>query len=886
MRTPTDEDLERSPRIVLSCPLAWDPENVVFRSDGAVVASVEAHPEAVPLALVDRVLGLDESRLIESAISPQRHSSYTAEEVARKWRISQQVAKQTLEATTQFSVRHSVHPLKRRYRTDTVMLGRRRLRCRMYTDTVFSKVKSIKGHWCAQVFCGENYVKVIPLASKAQAGDALQEFVSDVGIPNEILLDGAAEQTGTNSEFMKKCRQYNITVFRTEPHTPRQNKAERIGETRRRWRSRMAHRSVPLRWWDFGFVYEAEIMSRTARGPNSRPGIEILTGDSVDISEWLDFEFYDLVWYWHQPGDDNNPRIGRWLGVSHRVGSDMCYWILPVSGHVIARTTVQHITEIEQLDPTTKQRIEDFTTRVNRVLDNTNFIDHEGAAIVPSVLDEDWHDELVDPIDLPDYTEEAFDEYVGAEIFIPSQGELVRGRVTKRLKDPQGNPVGTRNENPIFDTRDYEAVLEDGTVRQFSANLVAEYMQSRMEPDGVEHQVFREIVDHRKSVSGDDKPVVWLFMVEWADGSATWIPYKQIRIANPVELATYLKANNLIDEAPFVEWAPAMIRQAERIVAAVKKNKKKYWRTTHKFGIRLPKTVKEALVIDRDTQTNMWGDAIDKEMRNVIPAFEVWLGTVEDARSNRHLVGYQEIKCHMVFDVKLENLLRKARFVAGGHTTSTPASITYSSVVARDSVCIAFLLAAVDGVQVWAADVGNAYLNADCREKIWTVAGPEFGSNEGKVMLIKKALYGLKTSGAAWRAMLAGMLSDMGFQSTRADPDVWIRPQVKKEGFRYHERVLIYMDDILCSSHDPGAVMKVLQKTYRLKEGSVGPPTRYLGADIRRIAWDQTCLGSDGYGLGDDCTELHQDGSRESTDGIGRGRVWQVAQSSTAAVSA
>jgi hypothetical protein len=107
-------------------------------------------------------------------------------------------------------------------------------------------------------------------------------------------------------------------------------------------------------------------------------------------------------------------------------------------------------------------------------LDNTNFIDHEGAAIVPSVLDEDWHDELVDPIDLPDYTEEAFDEYVGAEIFIPSQGELVRGRVTKRLKDPQGNPVGTRNENPIFDTRDYEAVLEDGTVRQFSANLVAE----------------------------------------------------------------------------------------------------------------------------------------------------------------------------------------------------------------------------------------------------------------------------------------------------------------------------------------------------------------------------------------------------------------------------
>jgi hypothetical protein len=64
---------------------------------------------------------------------------------------------------------------------------------------------------------------------------------------------------------MKTCRQYQITVFRTEPHTPRQNKAERvIGEIRRRWRSRMAHRAVPLRLWDFGqsFSHRIEQSSR------------------------------------------------------------------------------------------------------------------------------------------------------------------------------------------------------------------------------------------------------------------------------------------------------------------------------------------------------------------------------------------------------------------------------------------------------------------------------------------------------------------------------------------------------------------------------------------------------------------------------------------------
>ena len=102
----------------------------------------------------------------------------------------------------------------------------------------------------------------------------------------------------------------------------------------------------------------------------------------------------------------------------------------------------------------------------------------------------------------------------------------------------------------------------------------------------------------------------------------------------------------------------------------------------------------------------------------------------------------------MIFDVKMD-LTRKARFVAGGHMTDTPASMTYSSVVSRDSVRIAFTYAALMGMDIWAADIGNAYLNAKCRERIWTTAGKEFGSEDGQVMIIVQALYGLKSSGAA-----------------------------------------------------------------------------------------------------------------------------------------
>jgi hypothetical protein len=82
------------------------------------------------------------------------------------------------------------------------------------------------------------------------------------------------------------------------------------------------------------------------------------------------------------------------------------------------------------------------------------------------------------------------------------------------------------------------------------------------------------------------------------------------------------------------------------------------------------------------------------------------------------------------------DLTRKARFVAGGHTTETPTSLTYSSVVSRDSVRIAFLMAALNDVDVMSCDISNTYLNAPCREKIWFVAGPEFGSRQGQVVKI------------------------------------------------------------------------------------------------------------------------------------------------------
>jgi hypothetical protein len=66
------------------------------------------------------------------------------------------------------------------------------------------------------------------------------------------------------------------------------------------------------------------------------------------------------------------------------------------------------------------------------------------------------------------------------------------------------------------------------------------------------------------------------------------------------------------------------------------------------------------------------------------------------------------------------------------------------SVESRDSVRIAFLTTALNDLNVLSADLQNAYLNANCHEKIYVVGGPELDSNQGCVFIFCKALYGLK----------------------------------------------------------------------------------------------------------------------------------------------
>ena len=147
--------------------------------------------------------------------------------------------------------------------------------------------------------------------------------------------------------------------------------------------------------------------------------------------------------------------------------------------------------------------------------------------------------------------------------------------------------------------------------------------------------------------------------------------FKDLKESNPVEVAEYAMANCIVEEPTFTWWVPHTLRKQNWIISKVKS---RYWQMTHKFGIRLPHSVKEALEIDQAMGTDFRRKALNKEMSKVKVAWEARNGiSPDDVRNGKvlDLIGFQEIGCHVVFDVKMD-FTRKARFVAGGHTTEAP----------------------------------------------------------------------------------------------------------------------------------------------------------------------------------------------------------------------
>ena len=156
---------------------------------------------------------------------------------------------------------------------------------------------------------------------------------------------------------------------------PRENPAEGgIRELKRKYHRMKEKTGAHDRVWDFLLSYMCEIGNATANSSKyagGRTPLENITGNSPDISEYLDFGFWDLVVFRNETGLGES-EIGRWIGVSHRVGPEMAYWILPASGRPISCTTVQKITSLERQEDVWKKRIEMFQSKLDGTLNATS----------------------------------------------------------------------------------------------------------------------------------------------------------------------------------------------------------------------------------------------------------------------------------------------------------------------------------------------------------------------------------------------------------------------------------------------------------------------------------------------------------------------------------
>jgi len=899
--TPTDRDLNEYKHIVLTSPMEWNPNEVVFpgtdpdvvneiesrnvnmiesniRGDDSLIPFDNAYLKPIRIfdiqsfnrrimksSVIDTKMALgplseDEILPPKIFLSTNRHSNTTAEDLSEIFQISVEQAQMTLDATTQHHVRSAIMPLSRRYRMDR-MYEVPRLRCTMATDTMDPRCEGIHRYKYCQVFGSkEMFAAAYPIHKKSDCHVALKKFIVDYGAPEVMIQDGSKEQTGPGTLFQSTLRKNNIESRQTQAHRPNQNPAETvIRELRKKWYRSMFKSNCPKALWTYGLPHFAKLMQVTATKAAGLAGLTplgYLTGETPDISQYLDFGFYDWVWYKENVGLDV-PRLGRFLGTADTVCNVYSFHILPESGIPIIAGTVQRVTQLELETDANKQRIKSFNEKIAQRFKD-DYLQHDSDR--PSFEDygdvfeddEDFVSEFHKVFNNPDVKEadedfdkDLFDNYINMEVSINRGKEHPElARVTKRLKDHRGNYIGTANDNPILDTRMYEVEFHDGTKQALAANVIAENIFASVDEEGHRHILLDSIVDVRKSrtaVSKEDGFVVssngvkrriettkgWDVLIQWKDGSTTWNKLKDVKDSYPVELAEYAVNNKVDDEPAFAWWVPYTIKKKARIISKIKS---KYWQRTHKYGIRIPKSIKDAIRIDAENGNTLWWDAIMMEMRNVRPAFEVYDGDIKD------LIGYQEIKCHAIFDVKLgENFRRKARLVAGGHTTNVPASICYSSVVSRESVRLSLLVAALNDVEILSCDIQNAYLTAPCKEKIYCRAGSEFGSEAGKIMIVKMALYGLKSSSAAFRSKLAGVICDLGYRPSKADPDVYLKPAVKPDGFRYYAMILVYSDDILSISHEPSKAIEGIKSTFKLKGDKATVPEMYLGGSISEV---------------------------------------------------
>ena len=806
---PTDQDLERYPAVHLTGPHEWDPSVLDYTHPSGDGEPPWSNDPAERYAFdpnfdefgdytqraIQTLSILDDS---SSTLTPgstyiaNQHDFRTYQHAVKheapdyeKFRpyfgwVNVDTVQKTMEQSTQWGVSlPNTFPMKRHLKSRNPALNVPRRHEAVATDTVFSDTPAVdSGVKQAQAFVGRDTLvaDAYPMKSGKQFVNTLEDNIRRQGAMDKLLSDSA--KTEISHKVMDILRAYHISNWHSEPYHQNQNPAEWRYRTIKSWTNTVMNRSgAPANCWLLCLIYVCYLLNHIAcTALGGKIPLLALNGITPDISIILLFTFYQPVFYatydQHFPSESEE-RAGYWVGFGEHCGDAMTHKILDQDTQkIIYRSAVR-----PKKSSTPNHRLAPHGGEVSTSSDPSEDKISSGS---PLGSPEGYSTEQKAPtVFIRSRDEEnpsgskpmpTFD-LIGRTFLLPPEenGERHRAKVTRKVVEiiDQEDSQRVENINFILD-------IGNGKVEELiSYNQLLEYLENAQDHDmGMDQELykFRAIIGHQGPLLASDldwKGSKYNVQVEWETGEITFEPLSIIAADDPVTCAAYAKEKDLLALEGWRRFR-SLAKKDKVLARAIKQSKIRQVRRsqTYMFGYLIPRNYMEAMQFDSENKNSKWYDAIKLEMESMseYKVFKKWDKAILDKHKKviNPPKGYHRIKVHLVFAVKFDGR-HNARLVADGHLTPEPIENIYSGVVSLRNLRLVIFLGKLNNLELWGADIGNAYLEAFTDEKLYIVAGPEFQELEGYILIFLKALYGLKSSGKRWAEVIHGILRDMKF---------------------------------------------------------------------------------------------------------------------------
>ena len=653
---------------------------------------------------------------------------------------------------------------------------------------------------------------------------------------SKLISDRA--QVEISKRVLDYLRALCIGSWQSEPYQQHQNPAERRYQVAKTMTNTIMDRTgSPAYLWLLCLAYVCVILNFTYNSTIKAVPMQVLTGSTVDISPLLRFRFKEKVYYKIDDSDfpsDSHEGLAWFVGISENVGHPMTCKLLTLDtkkiiyhGNVRSAEDSDHanlrVDPINHNPPKVIKSKADLRESTNDDSQESNDDQVDGETSDPIKTHSSMP--VFDPSDL-----------VGRTFLMDPQedGQRFRAKIVQSLEDHEANlaknPTRIQYLCSINDDQ-YEEIL--------SYNDVLNYIERDEESDIV--WKFKKITGHQGPLDRNDPHYngsKYNVMIEWENGEVTSELLGIIIKDDPVTVALYAMENGLLDTEGW-KRVKGIAKQQKKLLHMVNQAKLRSYRTAprYKYGYEIPRDYEHAVRLDAKNKNTKWQDSVSLEMTQM----QEYKTFKDYGKKGEPPPGYKKIRVHLVFTVKHDGR-HKACLVADGHLTDIPIDSVYSGVVSLCGVWLLLFIAELNQLEAWATDIGNAYLEAETREKVYIIAGQEFGALADHTLVIVKAIYGLRTSGLRWHERLSDCLSKMGFTPSKAEPDIWMR-----KVHDHYEYVGVYVDDLAIVSKNPNRITDVLSTKYNFKLKDTGPITFYLGCDFFRDSDQTLCMAPKKY---------------------------------------